>query len=130
MLGVDVVLECTGRFTSRDKAEKHLAAGAPKVIITAPAKGPDVSIVLGVNEGMYDPVNHKIISNASCTTNCAAPVAKVLNDKFGIKGAERRDDNDQQLLDLPRRSASRARGELSMIPTNRRRPGDRQVLPL
>ncbi len=122
MLGVDVVLECTGRFTSRDKAEKHLAAGAPKVIITAPAKGPDVTIVLGVNEGMYDPVNHKIISNASCTTNCAAPVAKVLNDKFGIKrgflNTTHAMTNDQQLLDLPHDDLRRARAAgLSMIPT-------------
>src|SRR4029450_12646898 len=82
-LGVDVVFESTGLFTSRDAASKHIAGGAKKVIITAPAKGPDVSIVLGVNEEKYDPANHQIISNASCTTNCLAPLAKVLHQAFG-----------------------------------------------
>jgi len=84
-LGVDVVFESTGLFTSRDAASKHIAAGAKKVVITAPAKGPDVSIVLGVNEEKYDPATHHIISNASCTTNCLAPLAKVLHQSFGIQ---------------------------------------------
>jgi glyceraldehyde 3-phosphate dehydrogenase len=84
-LGVDVVFESTGLFTDRDAAAKHLTAGAKRVIITAPAKGPDVTVVLGVNADMYDPSKHKIISNASCTTNCLAPLAKVLNDRFGIE---------------------------------------------
>ena len=84
-LGVDVVFESTGLFTNRDAAAKHLAAGAKKVVITAPAKGPDFSVVLGVNDELYDPAKHHIISNASCTTNCLAPLAKVLNDKWGIK---------------------------------------------
>ena len=84
-LGVDVVFESTGLFTDRDGAAKHIAAGAKKVIITAPAKKPDVTIVLGVNEGSYDPAKHHIISNASCTTNCLAPVAKVLHETFGIE---------------------------------------------
>src|SRR5437660_6175367 len=83
-LGVDVVFESTGLFTSRDAAAKHLAAGAKKVVITAPAKGPDITIVLGVNEEKYDPSKHQIISNASCTTNCLAPLAKVLHQTFGI----------------------------------------------
>src|SRR5512145_2987933 len=83
-LGVDVVFESTGLFTKRDDAAKHLAAGAKKVIITAPAKGPDVTVVLGVNEDKYDPAKHQIISNASCTTNCLAPLAKVIHERFGI----------------------------------------------
>ena len=84
-LGVDVVLESTGIFTKRDDAAKHLAGGAKRVIITAPAKQPDLTVVLGVNDDKYDPAAHQIISNASCTTNCLAPVAKVLNDSFGLK---------------------------------------------
>jgi len=121
-LGVDVVFESTGKFTKRDDAAKHLAAGAKKVIITAPAKGPDASLVIGVNEGVYDPSKHHIISNASCTTNCLAPVAKVLQDQFGIvKGwmtTIHSYTNDQNLLDLPHKDIRRARAAaLSMIPT-------------
>src|SRR5207302_4107046 len=84
-LGVDIVFESTGLFTDRDSAAKHITAGAKKVVITAPAKKPDVSIVLGVNDDKYDPAKHQIISNASCTTNCLAPLAKVLHQTFGIK---------------------------------------------
>jgi glyceraldehyde 3-phosphate dehydrogenase len=121
-LGVDVVFESTGRFTKRDDAAKHLAAGAKKVIITAPAKGPDVTVVLGVNENAYDPARHQIISNASCTTNCLAPVAKVLHDNFGIRKGWMTTvhsyTNDQQLLDLPHKDLRRARAAaLSIIPT-------------
>jgi glyceraldehyde 3-phosphate dehydrogenase len=121
-LGVDVVFESTGIFTDRDGAAKHLAAGAKKVIITAPAKKPDVTVVLGVNEGVYDPAAHQIISNASCTTNCLAPVAKVLHESFGIKKGWMTTvhsyTNDQQLLDLPHKDLRRARAAaLSMIPT-------------
>jgi glyceraldehyde 3-phosphate dehydrogenase len=121
-LGVDVVFESTGLFTDRDSAAKHLAAGAKKVIITAPAKKPDVTVVLGVNDDMYDPGKHQIISNASCTTNCLAPLAKVLHDTFGIKKGWMTTihsyTNDQQLLDLPHKDLRRARAAaLSMIPT-------------
>ena len=121
-LGVDVVFESTGLFTDRDGAAKHLTAGAKKVIITAPAKKPDVTVVLGVNEGNYDPARHQIISNASCTTNCLAPVAKVLHESFGIKKGWMTTvhsyTNDQQLLDLPHKDLRRARAAaLSMIPT-------------
>ena len=121
-LGVDVVFECTGLFTKRDDAAKHLASGAKKVVITAPAKGPDVTVVLGVNDAMYDPATHHIISNASCTTNCLAPVAKVLHEGFGIRKGWMTTihsyTNDQQLLDLPHRDMRRARAAaLSMIPT-------------
>jgi len=121
-LGVDVVFESTGLFTDRDSAAKHLAAGARKVIITAPAKKPDVTVVLGVNEGIYDPAKHQIISNASCTTNCLAPLAKVLHESFGIKKGWMTTvhsyTNDQQLLDLPHKDLRRARAAaLSMIPT-------------
>jgi len=121
-LGVDVVFEGTGRFTKREDAAKHLAAGAKKVIITAPAKGPDVTVVMGVNHEAYDPAKHQIISNASCTTNCLAPVAKVLHETFGInKGwmtTVHAYTNDQQLLDLPHKDLRRARAAaLSMIPT-------------
>ncbi|MEQ1731165.1 MAG: type I glyceraldehyde-3-phosphate dehydrogenase, partial [Vicinamibacterales bacterium] len=112
-LGVDVVFEGTGRFTKRDDAAKHLAAGAKKVIITAPAKGPDVSLVLGVNDDKYDAATHHIISNASCTTNCLAPVAKVLHETFGIQRGWMTTihsyTNDQQLLDLPHADLRRAR---------------------
>ena len=121
-LGVDVVFEGTGRFTKRDDAAKHLAAGAKKVIITAPAKGPDVSIVMGVNDEKYDPATHHIISNASCTTNCLAPVVKVVHEAFGInKGwmtTIHSYTNDQNLLDLPHKDLRRARAAaMSMIPT-------------
>jgi glyceraldehyde 3-phosphate dehydrogenase len=121
-LGVEVVFESTGLFTNRDAAAKHLAAGAKKVVITAPAKGPDVSVVLGVNDDSYDPSKHQIISNASCTTNCLAPLAKVLHQAFGIKKGWMTTihsyTNDQQLLDLPHKDLRRARAAaLSMIPT-------------
>jgi glyceraldehyde 3-phosphate dehydrogenase len=121
-LGVDVVFESTGIFTARDDAAKHIAAGAKKVIITAPAKKPDVSLVLGVNEDRYDPKAHQIISNASCTTNCLAPVAKVLHERFGIRKGWMTTihsyTNDQQLLDLPHKDLRRARAAaMSIIPT-------------
>jgi len=121
-LGVEIVFESTGRFTKRDDAAKHLTAGAERVIITAPAKGPDVSLVMGVNEESYDPAKHRIISNASCTTNCLAPIAKVLHETFGIEKGWMTTihsyTNDQHLLDLPHKDLRRARAAaLSMIPT-------------
>ena len=121
-LGVDVVFESTGLFTKREDAAKHIAAGAKKVVITAPAKNPDVSLVLGVNPEIYDAKTHHIISNASCTTNCLAPVAKVLHDSFGIRKGWMTTvhsyTNDQQLLDLPHKDLRRARAAaLSIIPT-------------
>ncbi len=122
-LGVQVVIESTGRFTERAKAAAHLeAGGARKVIISAPAKGEDITIVLGVNEDRYDPANHHVISNASCTTNCLAPVAKVLHDRFGIVKGQMTTvhayTNDQQILDLPHKDLRRARAAaLSIIPT-------------
>jgi glyceraldehyde 3-phosphate dehydrogenase len=121
-LGVEVVFESTGKFTKREDTAKHLAAGAKKVIVTAPAKGPDVSLVMGVNDNVYDAAKHHIISNASCTTNCLAPVAKVLHEQFGIvKGwmtTIHSYTNDQNLLDLPHKDLRRARAAaLSMIPT-------------
>jgi len=121
-LGVDVVFESTGLFTKRDDAAKHVAAGAKKVIITAPAKGPDITVVLGVNDDKYDPAKHQIISNASCTTNCLAPLAKVVHQCFRItKGwmtTVHSYTNDQNLLDLPHKDLRRARAAaLSMIPT-------------
>ncbi|HEY7056740.1 MAG TPA: type I glyceraldehyde-3-phosphate dehydrogenase [Vicinamibacterales bacterium] len=121
-LGVDIVFESTGLFTDRDNAAKHLAAGAKKVIITAPAKKPDLTVVLGVNGDKYDPKTHHIISNASCTTNCLAPVAKVLHERFGIRKGWMTTvhsyTNDQQLLDLPHKDLRRARAAaLSIIPT-------------
>src|SRR6187200_2944850 len=121
-LGVDVVFESTGIFTDRDSAAKHLTAGAKKVVITAPAKKPDLTLVLGVNEDKYDPKAHSIISNASCTTNCLAPFAKVLHENFGIVRGWMTTihsyTNDQQLLDLPHKDLRRARAAaLSMIPT-------------
>ena len=121
-LGVDVVFECTGKFTDRDGAAKHLAAGAKKVIVTAPAKKPDVTLVMGVNDEQYDPATHHIISNASCTTNCLAPVVKVLNDSFGLKRGWMTTvhayTNDQNLLDLPHKDMRRARAAaMSIIPT-------------
>ena len=122
-LGVDVVLESTGLFTKRDKAQLHLDAGAKKVIISAPATDPDITIVLGVNFDKYDKQNHNIISNASCTTNCLAPVAKVLHDKYGIESGLMTTihsyTNDQKILDLPHSDLRRARAAaLSMIPTS------------
>ena len=122
-VGADIVIESTGRFTNAADAGKHLRGSVKKVIISAPAKGEDVTIVLGVNEDMYDSANHHIISNASCTTNCLAPVAKVIHDSFGIKNALMNTihsyTNDQQLLDLPHKDLRRARAAaLSMIPTS------------
>ncbi|HDG97364.1 MAG TPA: type I glyceraldehyde-3-phosphate dehydrogenase [Desulfobacterales bacterium] len=121
-LGVDMVMECTGLFRERDKAAAHLEAGAKKVIISAPAKGPDITIVMGVNHNDYDPQRHHVVSNASCTTNCLAPVCKVLLDRFGIKKGLMTTTHsytgDQRLLDFPHRDLRRARAAaLSMIPT-------------
>ena len=121
-LGVDVVIESTGLFTKGEDAKKHLAAGAKKVIISAPAKGEDITIVMGVNHKSYDPSKHHILSNASCTTNCLAPVAKVLHEEFGLaKGIMttiHSYTNDQKLLDLPHKDLRRARAAaLNMIPT-------------
>ncbi len=121
-LGVDVVFESTGLFTDRDAAAKHLTAGAKKVVITAPAKKPDLTVVLGVNDDKYDPATHHIISNASCTTNCLAPIAKVLHESFGIRKGWMTTvhsyTNDQQLLDLPHKDLRRARAAaMSIIPT-------------
>ncbi len=121
-LGVDVVVESTGLFRQREKAAMHLKAGAKKVIISAPAKGEDITIVLGVNHEMYDPEKHIIISNASCTTNCLAPVAKVLNDKFGIEKALMTTVHsytaDQRIMDAPHKDLRRARAAaMSIIPT-------------
>ncbi|MBE2270346.1 MAG: type I glyceraldehyde-3-phosphate dehydrogenase [Anaerolinea sp.] len=121
-LGCDIVIESTGRFTDRDSAAKHIEGGAKKVIISAPAKNEDITICLGVNEDKYDSAKHHIVSNASCTTNCLAPAAKVVNDSFGIKHALMTTihsyTNDQQLLDMPHKDLRRARAAaLSMIPT-------------
>jgi glyceraldehyde 3-phosphate dehydrogenase len=121
-LGIEIVVESTGLFRDRDSASKHLTAGAKKVIISAPAKGEDITIVLGVNEDKYDKDNHHIISNASCTTNCLAPVAKVLLENFGIKRGLMTTihsyTSDQRLLDAPHKDLRRARAAaLSMIPT-------------
>ncbi len=122
-VGAEIVIESTGRFTKAEDAAKHLRGSVKKVIISAPAKGEDITIVLGVNENMYDAANHHIISNASCTTNCLAPVAKVIHEKFGIKNAFMNTihsyTNDQQLLDLPHKDLRRARAAaLSIIPTS------------
>ena len=121
-LGVGVVLECTGLFTDRDKAAAHLSAGAKKVIISAPAKGADMTLCYGVNHTAYEPAEHHVVSNASCTTNCLAPVAKVLHERFGIQRGLMTTihayTNDQQILDLPHKDLRRARAAaLSMIPT-------------
>ncbi|MFH1097135.1 MAG: type I glyceraldehyde-3-phosphate dehydrogenase [Candidatus Desantisbacteria bacterium] len=121
-LGVDVVVESTGLFTDAEKAKAHLAAGAKKVIISAPAKNEDITVVMGVNEDKYNSANHHIISNASCTTNCLAPVAKILLENFGIKKGLMTTihsyTNDQQILDLPHKDLRRARAAaVSMIPT-------------
>ncbi len=121
-LGVDIVLECTGLFTEREKAAAHLQAGAKTVIISAPAKGADLTVCMGVNEHAYDPAKHQVISNASCTTNCLAPVARVLHERFGIvhglMTTVHSYTNDQQILDLPHKDLRRARAAaMSMIPT-------------
>jgi len=121
-LGVDIVLESTGRFTSADAARKHIDAGAKKVIISAPAKGEDITIVMGVNETKYDSAKHTIISNASCTTNCLVPMVKVVKDAFGfVRGSMvtiHSYTNDQNVLDLPHKDLRRARAAaLSIIPT-------------
>jgi len=121
-LGVDIVLESTGKFTTAEGAKKHITAGAKKVIISAPAKGEDITIVLGVNEGNYDAAKHTIISNASCTTNCLVPMVKVIKDNFGfVRGSMvtiHSYTNDQNVLDLPHKDLRRARAAgLSMIPT-------------
>ncbi len=120
--GVDLVIECTGRFTNREDAAKHITAGAKKVIISAPAKNEDITIVMGVNHDKYDASKHHVVSNASCTTNCLAPFAKVLQEKFGIKRGMMTTihsyTNDQQILDLPHKDLRRARAAgMSMIPT-------------
>jgi glyceraldehyde 3-phosphate dehydrogenase (phosphorylating) len=122
-LGVEVVLESTGLFTKREGAQKHLDAGAAKVVISAPATDPDVTIVLGVNDEEYDREKHHIVSNASCTTNCIAPVAKVLHDTFGIEAGFMTTihayTNDQQILDLPHKDLRRARAAaVNLIPTS------------
>ena len=121
-LGVEVVIESTGKFTDREGAEKHLKAGASRVLISAPAKNPDATFVIGVNEKSYDPGKHRIISNASCTTNCLAPVAKVLLDSFGIERGLMTTihayTNDQRILDLQHKDLRRARAAaMSLIPT-------------
>jgi len=119
---VDLVLECTGLFTEREKAEQHLKAGAPRVLISAPAKNPDITVAFGINHDKLDKAKHKIISNASCTTNCLTPLAKVLLESFGIKRGLMTTihsyTNDQNLLDLPHKDLRRARAAaLSMIPS-------------
>jgi glyceraldehyde 3-phosphate dehydrogenase len=122
-VGAEIVIESTGRFTKAEDAKKHLRGSVKKVIISAPAKNEDITIVLGVNEGQYDAAAHHVISNASCTTNCLAPVAKVIHEKFGIRNAQMTTihsyTNDQQLLDLPHKDLRRARAAaLNMIPTS------------
>ena len=122
-VGAEIVIESTGRFTKAEDAKKHLRGSVKKVIISAPAKNEDITIVLGVNEENYDPAKHNVISNASCTTNCLAPVAKVIHENFGIRTAQMTTihsyTNDQQLLDLPHSDLRRARAAgLSMIPTS------------
>ena len=122
-VGAEIVVESTGIFTKAEDAKKHLHGSVKKVIISAPAKNEDITIVLGVNEENYDPAAHHVISNASCTTNCLAPVAKVIHEKFGIRSAQMTTihsyTNDQQLLDLPHKDLRRARAAaLSMIPTS------------
>src|SRR6202008_3866574 len=122
-VGAEIVVESTGIFTKAEDAKKHLHGSVKKVIISAPAKNEDITIVLGVNEENYDPAAHHIISNASCTTNCLAPVAKVVHEKFGIRSAQMTTihsyTNDQQLLDLPHKELRRGRAAgLNMIPTS------------
>jgi len=121
-LGIDVVMECTGFFTTKEKASAHIAGGAKKVIISAPAKGEDITIVMGVNDQKYDPAKHHVLSNASCTTNCLVPVVKVVLDHWGFKHGFMTTvhsyTNDQQILDLPHKDLRRARAAaLSIIPT-------------
>ena len=121
-LGVDIVLESTGRFTDAESARKHIQGGAKKVLISAPAKGEDITIVMGVNSDKYDSAKHTIVSNASCTTNCLVPMVKVIRDTFGFRHASmvtiHSYTNDQQILDLPHKDLRRARAAaLSMIPT-------------
>ena len=121
-LGVDIVIESTGKFTDKEKCQPHFDAGAKKVIISAPAKGEDITIVIGVNDDKYDPAKHHLVSNASCTTNCLAPAAKVVNDNWGIRRALMTTihayTNDQKILDMPHKDLRRARAAgLSMIPT-------------
>ncbi len=122
-VGAEIVVESTGLFTKAEDAKKHLRGTVKKVIISAPAKNEDLTIVMGVNENAYDPATHQVLSNASCTTNCLAPVAKVIHEKFGIRTAQMTTihsyTNDQQLLDLPHKDLRRARAAaLSMIPTS------------
>jgi glyceraldehyde 3-phosphate dehydrogenase len=122
-LGAQIVIESTGLFTKREDADKHIAAGAEKVIISAPAKGEDLTVVLGVNDEQYDPASHNVISNASCTTNCVAPMAKVLDDVFGIEHGFMTTihayTNDQSILDLPHKDLRRARAAaVNIIPTS------------
>ena len=122
-LGAEIVIESTGLFTDREKAAKHLEAGAQKVVISAPAKGEDLTVVLGVNDDLYDPATHHVISNASCTTNCVAPMAKVLDDAFGVEHGFMTTihayTNDQQILDLPHKDLRRARAAaVNIIPTS------------
>lgn len=121
-MGVDIVMECTGLFTAREKAELHLKGGAKKVLISAPAKGEDITICMGINHENYDPANHNIISNASCTTNCLSPVAKVIHDTYTIKRGLMTTihsyTNDQRILDVGHKDMRRARaGAMSQIPT-------------
>ena len=122
-LGAEIVIESTGLFTDREKAAKHLEAGAQKVVISAPAKGEDLTVVLGVNDDLYDPATHHVISNASCTTNCVAPMVKVLDDAFGVEHGFMTTihayTNDQQILDLPHKDLRRARAAaINIIPTS------------
>jgi glyceraldehyde 3-phosphate dehydrogenase len=122
-LGAEIVIESTGLFTDREKAAKHLEAGAQKVVISAPAKGEDLTVVLGVNDELYDPATHHVISNASCTTNCVAPMVKVLDDAFGVEQGFMTTihayTNDQQILDLPHKDLRRARAAaINIIPTS------------
>lgn len=121
-LGVDIVVECTGVFTDKEGASKHLQAGAKRVIVSSPAKNADLTVVFGINHEQYDPKNHTVLSNASCTTNCLAPIAKVLHDAFGVEHGLittiHSYTNDQPILDAPHKDLRRARaGALSMIPT-------------
>jgi glyceraldehyde 3-phosphate dehydrogenase len=121
-MGIDLVIESTGRFTDREKAAAHLEAGAKRVIVTAPSKGADAMLVMGVNHAEYDPAKHFVISNASCTTNCLAPAVKVLHDNWGIKRGWMTTihayTNDQNLLDLPHKDLRRARAAaINMVPT-------------
>ena len=122
-LGAEILIESTGLFTEREKAAKHLEAGAQKVVISAPAKGEDLTVVLGVNDDLYDPATHHVISNASCTTNCVAPMVKVLDDAFGVEQGFMTTihayTNDQQILDLPHKDLRRARAAaINIIPTS------------